>query len=245
MKWSREYSVNINDTDVSGIVSASALFRFMQDAGNRALEEDKPSFSELYDRGLTFILCRLRMSSYAPLYAHDVITVETWACESKGVQFNRCFRILRDGMIVCEAVSIWALCGIHDKRIHRASEIETSYRTDEMLELDMPTHIKIPESAAISLKGEREVVYADIDLNGHMNNTRYPDILCSYLGQSMKNERVISFAISFANEAPLGDSIKYYSGVSDGIFYVRSVRRDGKTNAEAEIILESTANPED
>lgn len=238
MKWSREYSVNINDTDVSGIVSVSALLRFMQDAANRALDEDKPSFDDLYARGLTFVLCRMRLSSYTPLYAHDVITVETWACESRGVQFDRCFRVMRDGVIVAEAVSVWALVGINDRRIHRVTELENTYRTDEMLELDMPSRIKIPDDAELILRGERLVEYADIDVNGHMNNTRYPDILCGYLGVDMRGMRVISMAISFAGEAPLGDFIKYYSGTSDGVYYIRSARGDGQTNVTAEFILE-------
>lgn len=239
MKWSREYSVNVNDADSNNIVSASALLRFMQDAANRAIAEDGPSFDELYERGLTFILCRLSLSSYAPIRVHDTITVETWACESKGLQFDRCFRILKDGAIVAEAVSVWALCGVKDKRIHRVTEIDANYRTDDMLELDLPTRIRIPEDAELSLKGERTVEYADIDANGHMNNTRYPDILCGYLGESMAGMRVISLAISFAGEAPLGDTIKYYSGSSDGVFYIKSLRGDGKTNVEAEIILEA------
>ena len=238
MKWSREYSVNVNDADSNSIVSASALLRFMQDAANRAMADDGPSFDELLSRGLTFILCRLRLSSYAPIFVHDTIEVETWACESRGVQFDRCFRILRGGVIVAEAVSVWALCGISNKRLHRVSELESAYCTDEMLELDLPTRIRIPEDAVLSLRGERTVEYADIDLNGHMNNTRYPDILCGYLGTPMTGMRVISLAISFAGEAPLGESIKYYSGSSDGVYYIRSVRGDGRTNAEAEIILE-------
>lgn len=239
MKWSRDYSVNINDVDTNGIVSASALLRFLQDAANRSMEDDTPSFDELYDRGLTFVLCRLRLSSYAPIHAHESISVETWACESKGVQFERCFRVLRDGVIVAEAVSVWALIGVEDRHIHRVSELGDCYRTDAMLELDLPSRIRVPDDVQLSLKGERAVEYADIDMNGHMNNTRYPDIFCGFLGVSMTGMRVISLAISFADEARLGDTVKYYSGTSDGVFYIRSQRSDGKTNATAEIVLES------
>lgn len=239
MKWSREYSVNINDVDVNGIAPVSALMRFMQDAANREMKADGPSFDELYSRGLTFVLCRVSISSYAPLHAHDNITVETWACESKGVQFERCFRILREGIIVAEAVSVWALIGINDKKLHRVGEIENDYCIDAMLELDLPVRIRIPDDVQLSLKGERTVEYADIDMNGHMNNTHYPDILCGYLGTGMKGVRVISAAMSFADEAPLGDSVKYYSGSGeDGVYYIRAQRGDGKTNVTAEIILE-------
>ena len=239
MKWSGEYRIIANDVDCNDIVSTSAIFRYMQDAANSAMETDGPSYKELYDRGLAFILSRMRMSSYAPIRVHDKVEVQSWACESKGVQWNRCYRILRDGMIVAEAVSVWALCGVQDKKLHRVTEFDFEYRTDEMLELDMPPRFRIPEDVEMRLVGERTVEYADIDLNGHMNNTNYPDILASYIGADMRGQRVISFGISYASEAPLGETLKIYSGISDGVYYVRTVRENGQTNVEAEIMLEA------
>lgn len=239
MKWSGEYRIIANDVDCNDIVSTSAIFRYMQDAANSAMETDGPSYKELYDRGFAFILSRMRMSSYAPIRVHDKVEVQSWACESKGVQWNRCYRILRDGMIVAEAVSVWALCGVQDKKLHRVTEFDFEYRTDEMLELDMPPRFRIPEDVEMRLVGERTVEYADIDLNGHMNNTNYPDILASYIGADMRGQRVISFGISYASEAPLGETLKIYSGISDGVYYVRTVRENGQTNVEAEIMLEA------
>lgn len=239
MKWSGDYRIIANDVDANDIVSASGIFRYMQDAANSAMEADGPSYKELFDRGLAFILSRMRMSSYSPIRVHDKVEVQSWACESKGVQWNRCYRILRDGIIVAEAVSVWALCGVQDKRLHRVTEFDFGYRTDDMIELDMPARFKIPEDVEMRLVGERTVEYADIDINGHMNNTNYPDILCSYIGTDMRGQRVISMGISYVSEAPIGETLKIYSGVSDGVYYVRTVRENGQTNVEAEIMLEA------
>jgi acyl-ACP thioesterase len=142
-------------------------------------------------------------------------------------------------MIVAEAVSVWALCGVQDKKLHRVTEFDFGYRTDDMIELDMPARFKIPDDVEMRLVGERTVEYADIDINGHMNNTHYPDILCSYIGADMRGQRVISMGISYISEAPLGETLKIYSGVSDGVYYVRTVRESGQTNVEAEIMLEA------
>ena len=178
------------------------------------------------------------MSFYAPILSREKLSVETWACESRGVQFNRCYRILRDGMIVAEAVSVWALCGVEDRRPHRVNEFNLNYRQDEMLELDMPARFRIPDDVEMRLVGERTVEYADIDLNGHMNNTRYPDILCGFIDGDMKGRRVISMEISFVSEALLGESLKIYSGTQDGVNYVRTVKKNGQINVEAEIITD-------
>ncbi len=238
MKWSGEYTVNANDVDFNNIVSVSNILRYMQDAANRTMEEDGPSYDELIERGYSFVLSRIRISLYSPIRAHEKLTVQSWACESRGLQFNRCYRILRGGIIVAEAVSVWALVGIVDKKLHRVNELELNYREDEMLELDLPARFKLPEEVDLRLMGERAVEYADVDMNGHMNNTHYPDILCSHLIESMKNQRVISMGISFLSEAPLGESIKIYSGMTDGVHYLRTVKEDGSINVEAEILTE-------
>ncbi len=238
MKWTGKYDVNANDVDFNNVVSVSNFLRYMQDAANYAMEEDGPSYMELFDRGLAFILSRIRMSFYAPVHSHDKLDVQTWACESKGAQFNRCYRILRDGAIVAEAVSVWALCGVEDRRLHRVSEFDFGYRMDEMLELDLPARFKIPEDVSLRLVGERMVEYADIDLNGHMNNTKYPDILCGYIGD-LRGQRVVSMALSFVSEAPLHENLKIYAGSSDGVWYVRTVKANGQVNVEAEIMTEA------
>ena len=238
MKWSGDYRVYANDVDQNNVVSMSNLLKYMQDAATSAMEADGPSYDELMEKGLSFVLSRIRISSYAPLHTHDRIEAQSWACESRGAQFNRCYRVLRDGIIVAEGVSVWALVSLKDRKLHRVTEFNFPYRQDAMLELDLPARFRIPEEADLVLTGERTVEYADIDMNGHMNNTRYPDVLCSFLGTEMKGQRVISMGIAFLSEAPLGESIKYYAGQTDGTWYLRTVRENGQTNAEAEIILE-------
>lgn len=238
MKWTGNYTVNANDIDMNFVVTVSNIFRYMQDAANCQMEHDGLSYQELFDRGLAFVLSRMNISLYAPLRSHDKIEVQSWACESKGVTFNRCYRILRDGAIMAEAVSMWALAGVHDRKIHRVNEFELPYGMDDMLELDMPARMKIPEGVNFSLVGERTVEYADTDMNGHMNNTKYPDMICGFIG-SMRGLRVISMALNFVSEAPLGETLKIYHGVSDGVHYIRTIRENGNTNIEAEIITDS------
>jgi len=237
MKWTEEYKINVHDADLNGTVSASGVLRYMQDTANLQMLGQGPSYDELFDAGYSFILSRIGLSIYAPLHAHDTIVSQSWAVASRGVTYNRCYRILRDGDIVAEATSVWALVGVEDRKLHRVGEVPLHYSEDAPLELDLPARFRIPEAASMRLMGERTVLYADVDRNGHLNNTHYPDILCSYL-PDMKGKRVASMVLNFASEAPLGETEKIYCGEYDGTYYVRSVRPSGAVNAEAEILLE-------
>ncbi len=237
MKWCERYKINSVDTDVNNIVSASAVLKYMQDTANCQMEGEGPSYNELLSRGLAFVVSRIRLSLYNPLRGHDEIESETWTTPSKGAIFNRCYRITKDGLIMAEAASCWALVGVADRKIHRVGEFDINYSEDEPLELDLPTRIRIPESVPLRLTGERAVEYADADVNGHMNNTRYPDIMCGW-APGMKGRRPVSMGINFRSEAPVGQTLKVYHGEDDGVHYVRTVKGNGEVNAEAEIIFE-------
>ena len=47
------------------------------------------------------------------------------------------------------------------------------------------------------------------------------------------------FSISFVNQAELGEVLTFLVGEFDGVYYVRSLRKDGKVNVEARIKLEN------
>lgn len=238
MKWSGKYKVNAHDTDLNNIVSLTGILRYMQDSANCQMEDDGLSYDCLFERGLAFVLSRLKLSVYHPFFSHDEIEVETWACESSGVSFNRCYRIKKDGEIMAEAYSVWALLDTKAHRLVRVSDFEGRYGEDSPVELDMAKRFRLPADINLTLVGERTVEYQDVDMNRHMNNTRYGDILCGYLPE-IENSRVIQFEINYLSEAPLGENLKVYMAKGeDSTYFFRTVRDGGKTNIEAEIMIE-------
>lgn len=239
MKWTGKYKVNAHDTDLNNIVSLTGLLRYMQDSANCQMEDDGLSYDELFSRGLAFVLSRIKVSIYHPIYSHDEIEVETWACESSGVSFNRCYRIKRDGEIMAEAFSIWALVDTNAHRLIRVSDFEGEYGSDSPVELDMSKRFRLPADINLTLVGERNVEYQDVDMNRHINNTRYGDILFGYIPE-IENNRVIKFEINYISEAPLGETLKVYMAKGDdGNYYFRTVREGSKTNVEAEMMIEN------
>ncbi len=239
MKWTGKYKVNAHDTDLNNIVSLTGLLRYMQDSANCQMEDDGLSYDELFSRGLAFVLSRIKVSIYHPIYSHDEIEVETWACESSGVSFNRCYRIKRDGEIMAEAFSIWALVDTNAHRLIRVSDFEGEYGSDSPVELDMAKRFRLPADINLTLVGERNVEYQDVDMNRHINNTRYGDILFGYIPE-IENNRVIKFEINYISEAPLGETLKVYMAKGDdGNYYFRTVREGSKTNVEAEMMIEN------
>ena len=238
MKWEESYKVRFHDTDAKEILSPSGTFKYIQEAAMRQLHSQKPTYTDLLHQGKVYLLSAIRVEMYYPIYAYEDIIARSWACPSRGVSFTRSYEIERDGEIVCEAISAWALVSIKDKKLIKVEDADTSnYSTDEPVKTEHPLRIRIPSALPMSLMGEYTVKYSDTDINGHMNNTNYADILCSYIPE-IASLRVKSVGINYSAEAKLGETIKVYMSKIDGKFYFRTVRSDGKTNVEAEFITE-------
>ncbi len=235
MKYTDTHKIISQFTDANGILRAGALLRYMQEAAANCMAEDSPSYDELMEKGYSFVLSKITLSVYADIHAHDTVEVQTWACESTRYTYPRCYRVTRDGVTVAEASAIWALIDTTKKRLVRSGDIELGYRTDAPLELDIQAKLKLPES--LPLVGERTVRYSDVDRNMHMNNTVYADMLCDLVFEH-KLGRICSLTVSYLNEAPLGAVIRVYRSEDDGVFYIRTVRDDGKTNIEATVLTE-------
>ena len=98
-------------------------------------------------------------------------------------------------------------------------------------ELALP-HSIIPK--AMTNEQTRTVSYSCLDRNGHMNNTRYLDLLCDHI-PDFRSRMVTSIGIKFKAEAPLGETIKLYRAKMGDTYYFRTIRSDGQINIEAEI----------
>ncbi len=239
MIHTEEYRINSHDCDFNGFAKPSAVLRYMHETANLQMKKFGPSNDELRAMNKAFILNKINLSFYKSLKSFDVIRVETWAYESKGVSFYRCSRVFTGQDLAAEMVAVFALVDIKEKRLCRVEDIAFGFDTEPlMLELDLPSRFRIPEGTDMRLLGEYNVNYSDTDVNMHMNNTNYLDLFCDFLPDN-KYERVICAVINYQSEAPLGCTLKVYRGQSDeNSFYFRTVRNDGKINSESFIITD-------
>lgn len=239
MIHTEEYRINSHDCDMNGIVKPSAVLRYMHETANLQMKKYGPSNEELRADNKAFILSKVNLSFYSPLRSFDLISVETWAAESKGVSFYRCSRVHRGDELVAEMVAVFALVDIVEGSFCRVNDVTFGFDAEsDMLELDMPARFRIPEGTDMRLLGEYTVNYSDTDVNMHMNNANYLDVFCDYLPDN-KHSRVISAMINYQAEAPLGCICKIYRGRDgDGAYYFRTVRDDGKVNSESLIMTD-------
>lgn len=225
-------TVDIHDVDYNGVARTSALMKYIQSAAQTQLTEGGMSYDQLKSKKRAFILSRIKMEFTETVRAYEPLCAISFPCNSRGYSFLRCYKLLRDGITIGRAASVWALIDTDTHSLVKVNDFDLGLQTFDPL--DMPlSRIIVPKD--IERVGTYTVSYGDTDQNKHMNNTRYPDMYSSFL--PLQDKRIESITINYANEAPMGDELTVYRQESDGLFYFRTVRSDGKTNTEAEIKL--------
>ncbi len=233
MKHIERYKTKWHDTDASRKVKPSELLVYMQETANLQFQRNDRDLDKERDGvGVAFILSKMILDFHKPLYAYEDIEVETWTCDSRGFSFNRCFRILKDSEVVAEAFSVWALVDLKEGKLIRTDSYDIGFENESALTPTSPTRIKMPHAELFSKLGERRIVYSDIDYNMHMNNTRYPNMLCDFMDIS-DIERICGMSLSYLHEAALGDSLDILCAKIDGDYYFKTVRCDGVVCLEA------------
>ena len=180
------------------------------------------------------MLSRVSVCIYQQLFAYDEIEVQTWICDGKGLSFNRCFRILRGDTIVAEAFSVWALMDLTNQKLVRQEQFEYPFTGEEPIALSLPIRFRLPAVEEMPKVGERRIVYSDLDYNGHMNNTHYPDMLCDFTDDILQKE-VIGFSLSYLNEASYGKVLSVYRTDMGDEYLFRTVDENGNTCLEAKL----------
>ena len=237
MIFKKKYVTRWHDTDANRIIRPTQILVLMQETSNHHIKSLGTDLDKLRDEeGLAFILSKIRLALYKPLYAFEEVTVETWTVESRGFSFNRFFRITRGDEVIAAADTTWALISLKNKELCRVDAFDFKFEHDDPIDIGIPTRFRVPKTELLDFIGERRIVYSDLDYNMHMNNTRYADMLCDFMPYDMI-PKIKGISLSYLHEAAFGNTIKLFGSYNSDKFDFRTINEDGKVCLEAQLLL--------
>ena len=197
-----EFLITASQTDLNARLRPGALLEMMQEmAGNHA-EKLGIGRDKLLADNLVWVLTRLEVRMQRWPRFSERITIETFPMPNRRWFFPRYF-IFRDatGNEIGCAGSLWALLDIHERRMCKPDPVIAMMPDNSDLTPPMGMPATVAECAGEPLHESRLPVYTDLDMNGHVNNTRYVDWCCNALGiETMRTMELASFAVNFNQE---------------------------------------------
>ena len=185
----------------------STLMRLLQEISIAHTEALGAGRAKTLDKGALWVVARMKIEvNKLPSY-DDEITLSSWAGKTMRVLFPRYYEMRsKDGEVLLRASAVWLL--IDEKTRHTV--FPENYGV-EVPSPDLPPIIELPCGVALGEQKEQKsftVSYSQVDINGHMNNSKYVDEAEDLLGaQYLKDHEPRSLEIEYKSEIKLGQTV--------------------------------------
>lgn len=185
----------------------SAVLDLFQEAAAVHSERLGAGRAALDARGLIWVLARVRYRVLALPAQHSTVRVRTWPHAPARLIFGRDYEICTDsGAPLIHGTSEWVLLDVVRRRMTACPDIYAGL--DAYEERRLFDGRLLPLSAGEATAPALTIVpgYADLDQNGHVNNTRYADFALNALPPE-KIGRIAAFGIDYHRELRAGEPL--------------------------------------
>jgi acyl-ACP thioesterase len=175
------------------------------------------------DKGILWVISRMSFN-IVDLPKYDaVLNLFTFPIKRQHCFFPRYYKVKNIfGKTIIEGEAIWALIDKDTRTIVdpvKNNIMIKSYPFEKELGVSLTFPVKECKNNFFYT-----VKTSDLDLNNHMTNTRYSDLIIDLLPSSFyKNKMIKSFAISFFKEIDEGENIKLSYSYDNNYLFVRGI----------------------
>ncbi len=231
----RSFLITSTEVDVFGNCCPSAFLSFFQDLATEhagLIGADREYLMEEY--GAIWMLVRVWYQIRRPLKMDEELTIRTWQRGAGGLIVYRDFDLFVGDEYVGEAVSAWVVANAESRKMLRPSSVEN------IATAPVPDNVKEKQLKLIHTPKNRKKIYtktvrySDLDINGHMNNTKYADVLVDALSVDELKDRFISeMQLNYSMECYAGESMAISREMEDRTCYIDGCSEDGTRRFEA------------
>jgi medium-chain acyl-[acyl-carrier-protein] hydrolase len=231
--YKKNYHVDYGDSDYYKKLKLSSLFNYLQDIASLHSENLGIGIDDIQKKhGVAWVMVRILVNvTRMPNWNEDIL-VETWPIEPKRLEFERDFIVKDiDGNILATAISSWVIMNIEKREIRKTEEIRIEYPTFVEERAINERMGKLKPKGQLQMVYSKLIGYSDIDINGHLNNSKYIDYITDCFSMERHGEYTVkSVQVSYISEALAGDKIVFFKDITNleaGSVYVEGVNEQG------------------
>lgn len=206
--WTQTYPINSLVLNAQKRLGLYGLLNILQDVAWIHAQHLGHGFDDMKERRTLWVLTRSRvvMDDW-PVWG-DEIVLSTWIRPLSGLLANRDYRVERNGRVLCQGTSSWLTMDWDTRKPAKldAAKNPMECRADGgVLDIEPP---RIAAADGLATLARFLVRNSDLDVNGHVNNTRYAQwVLDAIPTETAETSLLTEYEANFLAETHVGDDI--------------------------------------
>lgn len=207
-EFNKKHIVNSYEVDYNRSLRLDNLFMLMQDVATIAANELGVGKDKLDKYDSAWVLSRIQINIKDSILENDEMSLTTWPCKPMFTFHPRCITINDEkGNVIVEAVTIWTILDLKNRSLANLDLFELGFPTDLEIKPILPLPKKIDTSKVEFIK-KYTPRYSDIDVNNHVNNTKYITWMLDLLPfEEVRNMKIKSITTNYIHEVVYGDEV--------------------------------------
>ena len=204
--YERTLRVLSSDVDLHRRMRPSVLFLLVQEAAIAHTEELGMGREKTLDKGILWVLLMQRAEiARMPEYDEDIV-LTSWPGKTMHLLFPRYYSVETEaGEPLIRASALWSLVDAKTRKVVFPERYVVAIEGIETgNEIALPGSIR---KLDCDREKRFEVPYSFVDLNGHMNNTRYFDLCEDILPPGTRSRDLEVIQTEYSKEAPEGTAV--------------------------------------
>ena len=217
--YRRELLLKSRDVDMFRRLRTSEMFRLLQEASIAHTEQLGMGREKTLDKGLLWILLLQKAEiSRMPEYDENIV-LKSWPGKTMHLLFPRYYSMeTAAGEHLLSASALWGLVDQNTRKMifpEKYGIVIEGMSTGEEIDLpSAPRRLECTESVPF------KVPFSYVDINGHMNNAHYFDLVEDCIPAAAGGEPLKSIQVEYSNEARCGESFTVSWCRSGSDYYV-------------------------
>lgn len=225
------------DADFRSLLKPSALLRYVEQVSADHARTFGMTDQFFKDHGVAFLVGKQALKFDRVPQRAEKLTLLTRAEASRRGSVKRITTVTdAEGKQVAMVDCRWIVVSLAENRILREPGWTVDGFWNETVEGELPLQLhKCREGLASA--GEWTVRYSQCDLNGHLNNAFYLDLVCDALPLEVVRKGPVTFAsINYHREVPMSETVEvFYAPSAEGWYIIG--KHNGQTSFESYLEL--------
>ena len=212
-KYARDVMIPCYMSDKSYFIKPGSFMDIAQEMAMDGADRLGFGFNKMFPMRMAWVLSRMHVHFDDTPNWRDDGTILTWHRGVEGPFYRRDYQYKVGDRLCVSATSSWVIINLDTRAMEHPDVMsivaDPNPQDDDIALPSAAPRVRMPRGAVPEFVSEHIVVYSDVDINGHANNTRYITWVMDCIPQEITfNRRVRDIYINYNKEILAGEAVK-------------------------------------